>query len=485
MAGRSGIVSEPYENRMNHAYQRYHAAAARMDSLIDMTPSPTDTSREAVRERASYRMGRLVEFMERLGSPHIGRPVVHLGGTSGKGSTSTIIAAMLTAAGYRTGLHTSPYLQTPAEKLQVNGELISAEDYVELVEAFFAEHDGWIADGYEPLTYGEGFNALMWMFFRQQNVDVCVVEVGAGGRFDLTNILQPTLSVITSVGIDHTNTLGNTIADISWHKAGIIKSGVPVVCAVPNLEAQRIIRDEAETVGAPLLQIDLDTEIQDMHTGPDGTFWTEASTGQSHHMRMAGSFQARNGQLAITAMRTLRSSGFEIPEAAIDEGLLIARIPGRAEMINDVVPVILDGAHNAEKLAAFAADVPALLPDVPGRRIVVAGLLDAKAGDKMIRSLVPVMDMLIATSPQVLGKDAKVTTAIRDYAEEAGFRGVIVEEPDPTVAIQMAMDAARPGEDAIIVTGSLYLVGNVRGRWYPEEAIMKSHSSWPVRVEIE
>ena len=462
---------------MTSVYQRYHAAEAKMDALIDMTPTPTDHSREAVRERATERMDRLTAFLERIGSPHIGRPVVHIGGTSGKGSTSTVVASILSAAGYHTGLHTSPYLQVAAEKLQVNGKLVSPEAYADLVDEFFEAHEAWVAAGNPPLTYGEGFNALMWMYFRREDVDICVVEVGAGGRFDLTNILQPTLCIITSVGIDHTATLGNTIADIAWHKAGIIKAGIPVVSGVPNQEAQAIIREQADDVGAPLLQLDLDAAMADVSTSRNGTCWTEVETGARHAMRMAGSFQARNGQLAISAMRVLRKSGFTISDEAIRTGLLTAQIPGRAEIINDIVPVVLDGAHNPEKLAAFAADVPALLPEVTGRRIVVAGLLQAKAGDDMIRSIVPVTDVLIATSPQVLAKDAKVATAIEGYARDAGFTGPVHLQPDPADAIQYALDMAMPG-DAIIVTGSLYLVGNVRERWYPERVILATGSSW-------
>lgn len=463
---------------MTNLYQRYHAAADRMDALIDMTPTPTDSSREAVQQRACERMSRLQDFLKGIGSPQIGRPVVHIGGTSGKGSTSTVVSSILTAAGYRTGLHTSPYLQTPAEKLQTNGRLVSPDAYADLVDEFFVAHDDWLAEGNPPLTYGEGFNALMWMYFRCEDVEICVVEVGAGGRFDLTNILQPSLCIITSVGIDHTATLGNTIADIGWQKAGIIKHGVPVVSAVPNEEAQAIIRAEANEVGAPLLQIDMAAAIDAVATSPTGTNWIETATEESHVMRMAGSFQARNGQLAITAMRVLGDSGFTISDEAIRTGLLEARIPGRAELIDDIVPVVLDGAHNPEKLAAFAADVPALLPEITGRRIVVAGLLEAKAGDAMIRSLISATDVLIATSPQVLGKDAKVTSAIEAYARDAGFNGPVYLQPDPAAAIEQALEMATPGVDAIIVTGSLYLVGNVRGRWYPEDAILATQSSW-------
>lgn len=463
---------------MTHAYQRYHAAAASMDALIDMTPTPTDSSREAVTARAAMRMQRLLDFLDRIGNPQTGRPIVHIGGTSGKGSTSTIIAAMLSAAGYRTGLHTSPYLQTPAEKLQVDGRLVSANAYAELVDAFMRDHDAWLADGNPPLTYGEAFNGLMWMYFRAENVDFCVVEVGAGGRFDLTNILQPTLSVITSVGIDHTATLGKTIGDIAWHKAGIIKQGIPIVSGVPNLEAQEIVRQEAEALAAPLLQLDLDAMIADISTSATGTSWTERPAGERHSMRMAGSFQARNGQLAISAMRVLRERGYAISDEAIAAGLAEARIPGRAETIADIVPVLLDGAHNPEKVAALAVDIPQLAPVEPGgKRIVVAGLLEAKQGSEMIPSLLPVTDVLVATSPQVLAKDAMETSEIEDYARSADFRGEVVLEPDPMKAIERALEMAAPG-DAVVVTGSLYLVGNIRERWFPEQSILAEQSSW-------
>lgn len=463
---------------MPHVYQRYHAAAARMDALIDMTPSPTDSSRQAVTERANLRMQRLLAFLGRIGNPHLGLPIVHVGGTSGKGSTSTIISAILTAAGYRTGLHTSPYLQTPAEKLQVNGRLIRADAYADLVDSFFVAHDSWMADGNSPLTYGEAFNVLMWMYFRSERVDIAVVEVGAGGRFDLTNILQPTLCVITSVGIDHTATLGNTIADIAWHKAGIIKTAVPIVSGVPNPEAQHIITAEAREKSAPLLQVDFERSIDHVATDIHGTHWRETETGVTHSMRMAGTFQARNGYLAMAAMRVLRESGYAIGDDAIAVGLMQARIPGRAELIADSVPVLLDGAHNAEKVAAMVADIPGLFPQSGGRRIVVAGLLDAKQGDAMIRSLVPVTDVLVATSPQVLAKEAKYTSEIREYAREAGFEGQVYSQPDPVKAIDLALDLADPGMDVVIVTGSLYLVGNVRERWYPEPAILAAQSSW-------
>jgi dihydrofolate synthase/folylpolyglutamate synthase len=470
---------------MTSTFERYHEAASRLDALIDMTPTPTDTSREAVRERAEVRMARLLRFLERLGNPHQGRPLIHIGGTSGKGSTSTTIAAILTAAGYRTGLHTSPYLQTSLEKLQIDGKLIDAETFVAITDEFFAGHERWMADGEPPLTYGEAWSALTWLFFRHEDVEVGVVEVGAGGRFDLTNILTPVLSIITSVGIDHTNTLGNTIEDIAWHKAGIIKPGIPALTTVPNPVAREIIIDEAKLQGAPLTVVDLDQTILEVETSPGGTTWLERETGIRHSMRMCGTFQARNGQAAIAAARALDGLGIGISPEAIERGLRQARIPGRAELIGLNVPVLLDGAHNPEKLSAIVEDVPALLPLREGaKRIGIVGLLDAKKGDEMIRSVVPVIDVLIATAPQVLAKEPKDASAVAHLARAAGFLGKVVIEPDSGRAIERAyehVDVSRG--DAILVTGSLYLVGNVRGRWFSEQDIVAQRTPWPESLE--
>lgn len=468
---------------MTNTFERYHAASSRMDALIEMTPSPADSSREAVQQRAVFRMGRLRRFLDRLGNPQQGYPIVHIGGTSGKGSTSTTLAAILTEAGYRTGLHTSPYLQTPLEKLQIDGQLVSAETFITIVDAFFDEHERWIADGEEALTYGEGWNALTWLFLRHEQVDVAVVEVGAGGRFDLTNILQPTLSIITSVGIDHTQTLGTTIEQIAWHKAGIIKPGVPALSAVPNPIAQSIIEDEAHEVGAPLSRLDFTRDIADVEASPEGTSWTDVRSGQRHHMTMCGSFQVHNGQAAVDAARILRERGLSIPDEAIERGLLRARIPGRAEFVPDRVPVLLDGAHNPEKLAALASDIPSLLPALPdSRRIGVVGLLDAKKGDEMLRNLIPVLDSLVVTSPQVLGKEAKAADILRSLAADEGFAGEIIIEPEPKQAIGRALEMAVTGRDQVLVTGSLYLVGNVRERWYSEQEIVSQRTPWPAET---
>ena len=460
---------------------RYHEATSRLEALIEATPTPTDSSREAVRERAAFRMGRLRRFLALLGNPHEGYPIVHVGGTSGKGSTSTAIAAILTAAGLNTGLHTSPYLQTPVEKLQINGQYIDVEHYIALTDTILALHEDWLASGEAALTYGEAWVALTALFFRESQVDIAVLEVGAGGRFDLTNVITPAVSVITSVGIDHTNTLGNTIPEIAWHKAGIIKPGIPSITAVTNPEALAIIVDEARLQHSNLTVIAPESDITDVFTNMQGTGWIDARSGRSYHSALRGTFQARNGATAVATIETLRGLGFHIPDEAMERGLQAARMPGRVEMVEDTCTVMLDGAHNAEKVGALAADVPHLLP-VPegGQRVAVLGVLEAKQALEMVEQLVPVIDVLVATSPQVTAKEGKLASTMAELAQQAGFHGAVWLEPEPRDAIAHAIElAGTDGQGAVLVTGSLYLIGNVRERWYREDDIVIARSSWP------
>jgi len=462
---------------------RFAAAAARLDDLIERTPAPPDRSRAAVRGRAEERMGRLRRFLARLGDPLTGYPVVHVGGTSGKGSTSTAIAAILHAAGYRVGLHTSPYLQTPAEKLQVDGRLVAPERFVALTDELFATHERWEADGEVALTYGEAWVALSALFFRAEAVDVAVLEVGAGGRFDLTNVVAPALSVITTVGIDHTATLGDTIEAIAWHKAGIIKPGVPAVTAVTDPAALPILTAEAKAVGTTLRRVIPGQTFDAVTTGPAGTSWRDVASGSAYTIGLAGRFQATNGALAVAAVEALRdrgADGLKIPDAAIHRGLASSRIPGRVEVMQRRPTVLLDGAHNPEKIAALAADLPALLPARgDGRRVVILGVLEAKQAEQMIAALVPYMDVLVATAPRVLAKPALAASDLMQVARVAGYGGPVLIEPEPMEALLRALASVRdPDRDSILVTGSLYLVGNVREHWYGESEIVLARSPY-------
>jgi dihydrofolate synthase/folylpolyglutamate synthase len=313
---------------------------ARTDALIDPAPAHGKGLAE-VRARAEMRLARLRSFLAYLGNPLDRYPIVHVGGTSGKGSTSTAIAAILTAAGYRTGLHTSPYLQVATEKLSLDGRLIAGDVFADLVDELLESAERW-SGGAERLTYGELWVGLAATWFARERVDVAAIEVGAGGRFDLTNVVRPAVSAITSIGLDHTETLGPTIPEIAWHKAGIVKPGAPVVTAVTDPEAFAPIAAEAEATGSEVIRVP-PFGRDDVVVSDDGRVHWRDGTGLTLTMSMAGRYQATNGATAVAAVRALAGRGFPVSAEALRTGLLAARVPGRFETVQASPLAILDG----------------------------------------------------------------------------------------------------------------------------------------------
>jgi dihydrofolate synthase/folylpolyglutamate synthase len=397
-------------------------------------------------------------------------PVVHVAGTSGKGSTCANIAAILTAAGYRVGLHTSPYLQVATEKLQLGGRLIAADAFADLVADVLAAAGHWSARAGQPLTYGEIWMALVARWFAAEQLDAAVIEVGAGGRFDPTNVVRPVLSVITSVGLDHTATLGGSIAEIAWHKAGIVKPGARVISAVADPEARAAIDAEAAAVGAPMLTITPEP--------------TAIGTGAAPSAAPADlpDFRRANAALASAAVAALAEAGFTVSPAAIAQGLATSRLPGRLEPMPTAAgpPVVLDGAHNPDKVAALVAALPMLGPAFGrGRPVFVVGAIRGKDATTMLRRLLPHAAAVVASTPHVVGKEGVPAAALAAAARSLRFAGEIVSETDPAAAVARARDLAAGVGGGVLVTGSLYLVGAARARWYPDAAVVAQRTPWP------
>ncbi|HEX2281670.1 MAG TPA: Mur ligase family protein, partial [Thermomicrobiales bacterium] len=327
----------------------YERAESYITGLIMGPPSPAPGSTpQEIRQRAVDRLKRLEAFLAFLGDPHLAYGTIHIAGTSGKGSTTALVASILKAAGYRTGSHVSPYLQVSTEKLLIDGEPASAERYAELVDWMRLAVEEWESRGNPRPTYGEMWVAMTFVYFSQENVDIAVVEVGAGGRFDLTNVVRPQVAAITSIGFDHTVTLGPTLADIAWHKAGILKPNTAAVTTVTDPDALPVIEREAEETGVDLQVIKDGRDFGDVHTGRNGTSFTDVNSGRTFSVALSGSFQASNAALAIAIARAL--PGATISDDDIAAGLAAARFPGRMEVVQESPPVILDGAHNPEKM---------------------------------------------------------------------------------------------------------------------------------------
>ena len=456
------------------AYAVYQAAVGRTYGLIDPAPDLRG-GLAAIHARARAKQARLGRLLAEMGDLHLAAPVVHVGGTSGKGSTSVAIAAILSAAGYRTLLHTSPYLQVATEKLQIDGRLLPAETFAAGIEAVLNAAE---ALGEGPIGYPELWMALVAWTMRELSVDAAVVEVGAGGRLDMTNVVQPAVSVITSVGLDHTETLGSTIAEIAWQKAGIVKPGRPVVTAVADPAALAVIQAEA------IAQRSLVTTVRDgvdvvVDDNADGAWstpvrWRDVPSGETYTGAMAGDIQAINGATALAAIQVLRADGWGIDEDAVRSGLASGRLPGRLEVMRGRPTVVLDAAHNPQKAAALARDLAKA-----GRRCVgVVGVLAAKQAREVLSELAPVLRAIVATQPTVVGKPALPAAELASIAADVGIADVAIE-PAPEDALERALATAGE-DDVVLVTGSLYLIGELRRRWYADDAMVEQRTPWPV-----
>ncbi len=453
----------------------YRWATAYLRALIQAPPGPPPGTRpEVVRLRAQRRLERLRSFLDYLGNPHRTYPVVHVTGTSGKGSTAALVASLLHAHGYRVGLHISPYLQVELEKLQIGQELIAPEAFARYVAELDDAVRRWIARGGQPLTYGEFWTALVFYGLQHEAVDIAVIEVGVGGRFDLTNVVEPEVAIITTVGLDHLRTLGPTIHDIAWHKAGIIKPGRPALTGVTDPELLAIIRAEAEKVNATLTVIQEGVDYEPI-IERGRALYLDRSTGRAYVLGLPGSFQVANAALAVAAVRQLGHLPLgPLDDDTIARGLALTRFPGRFEIVQETPQVILDGAHNPQKLEALLTALSSL-PRAE-RLIVVYGVLDGHDAHQMAQMLAPLADYAITTAPRAVMREAADPHALARIFQNQGTAA----EALPTVeeAIDRALALASP-DDRILVTGSLYLVGQAREHWYPSWAIITQRTCWP------
>lgn len=393
---------------------------------------------------AKLGLERIVAVLAALGNPERAYRVVHVAGTNGKGSTCAMIDAGLRAAGVRTGLFTSPHLIEPTERIQIDGIPVSAGDFE---RAFNVVHE--VAEKLDldcHPTYFETVTAMAFWLFREKQVHTAVVEVGLGGRLDSTNVVNPALTVITPIDFDHEAYLGHTIEAIAGEKAGILKPGVSAVFSRQRPEALKVLEARAAQVNARVTHFE-DFEIRDLVVDARGSRFSGIVC------PLAGEHQVDN---AVTAALALRALG--VSPAGIAE----ARWPGRIEYVSPNPDIILDGAHNpagARSLARYLERFYA------GRRIwLVYGAMRDKAIDEVAGVLVPLAAELVLTAPDT-------SRALRPKAlQEFAGRGQI--EPTVEAAIAYARANAAP-EDVIVITGSLFVVGEARrmflsttgGRW--------------------
>ena len=411
-----------------------------------------------------FGLANITTLSEALENPQRAVPCVHIAGTNGKGSTAAMLESILRAAGFRTGLYTSPHLERINERMRIDGEDISNQEFA---AAWTRVHDvieSLLANGKLAAhpTYFECITALAFVAFAEAGVTFAIYEVGLGGRLDATNIVEPEVAVITSIDFDHESFLGYSIAEIAAEKAGIIKSGAWVVSSAERPEAREVIARRSKEVGARLVEIDSAWRVEDISSSGGRYRALAVATDSQKRIvlepSLAGRFQIRNALAAATAGHLLAERGFSISDEAIEQGIRTAKWPGRLERLSDRPAVYLDGTHNpagAKELLKFWKD------NFAGCRIVlVYGAMRDKAVDEIAGLLFPAADFVILTQP--LQPRAISASLLAEMTGHLAKSSVVV--PDPADALERAIDIASP-EDAVFATGSLYLVGDLRTYW--------------------
>lgn len=396
-----------------------------------------------------------------LGNPHQAFPAIHVAGTKGKGSVAAICASVLRAAGLRTGFYTSPHLQEFTERIQMNGQPIEPNVLAGLVDDIRP-----VVDQIEEITTFEVITALAFLYFSRQRVDVAVVEVGLGGRLDATNVIRPLVSVITSLSLDHTYLLGETVAEIAAEKGGIIKAGVPVVSAPQVGAAAAVLKAIAAERGAPLATVgdaasaadwwyelgEMTLEGQSFRAGRRG------EAGDWYRLPLLGPHQVVNATVALAALGAVRDKVPSLENGAIRQGVATVEWPGRFQILGRGPVVVVDGAHNVDSAIKLRRTLQILFPE---RRIVlVFGATADKDVEGMIRELAPAASRVIVTSaahPRAIS-----AAELRPFFEAQGHASI--SSATVSEALALARETAGP-DDVICVTGSLFVVGDALTAW--------------------
>ena len=411
-------------------------------------------AQEAIEYIESYswsktRLGleRVRELLHKLGDPQRKLKFVHVAGTNGKGSTCAMLASVLRTAGIRTGLYTSPYICRFHERMQVNGEDISDEELAEITALVKPAAEA-MAD--HPSQF-EIVTAIAMLYFLRQSCDIVVLEVGMGGVSDATNVIeQPECSVITTISLEHTEYLGNTLAEIAYNKAGIIKEGCGVVCYPACAEVENVFEKCAEGKNAPLAKADF-SSLRPVSDSLSGQVFSYKNY-KSLSLPLVGEHQLKNAAVALEALEVLQKRGWKISEKAIREGLAEVKWPVRFELMRKEPPFIIDGAHNPQCAEALAA---ALGKYLPGKQSVfLMGVLADKEYDKILSLLRPYAKSFVCVTPDSSRalSAAKLAEFLRFLGEEAAVCGSFED------GVKTALAARSP----VVACGSLYMAGHIR-----------------------
>ena len=418
--------------------------------------------------RSSLRLDRMRQLLARLGNPLPHWPVIHIAGTKGKGSVAALLAAALSAAGYRTALYTSPHLSRLEERMQIDGQRCTEQQLVELTQQAQAAAEPMDQAGEAP-TFFELTTAISLLHFAQQRADLVVLETGLGGRLDSTNVCHPLVSVITSISYDHTRQLGSTLDRIAAEKCGIIKPGRPVISGVLDKSPRDVVRRTAQDRGCELRELGRDFDVEQVRLDRQSLetrLRYRPASGPAVEVALAllGRHQARNAALALATLDELAALGWPSEQQAASRSLAATRCPARIEVLRRSPDVVLDVAHNVASAAALADVLDECF--LPHQSDGSARLVFATSGDKdpagMLQLLLPRFQHVLLTqfpsNPRTL-PPAELLRIARPLLPAGGAELTVFDAPQR--AWRAAMSAAGPG-DLVCVAGSFFLAAELR-----------------------
>lgn len=443
----------------------YQEALAYIESYTDYEKTPLP---HAV---AKYDLRRVVELLERLGNPHKFAPAVHITGTKGKGSVAAMIASALSAAGYVTGLYTSPHLVSIRERFQVDGKPISESEFASLMVMVKPEAEAVNRrDAYGQLTTFEVLTALCFAFFRLRRAGFQVLEVGMGGTYDATNIIErPQVCVLTSISLDHTEILGHTLSQIAGEKCGILKTGCSVVISPQTDEAYRVIDKACREKAAQLIRVGIDITWHgmgfDIHRQ---RVLVKGKLGEyEFDVPLLGDFQLENTATAVAALEVLAQRGFNVSRESIIAGLEKVKWSGRFQLLQENPYLLLDGAHNPYSAQKLRESIEKYFPRkgspqdknklaLVDKRTLIIGTSSDKDNAGIVAGLYPAFDRVIVTRSR-----HPRATSTEHLAAEFAKHGVKAEAAE-SVAQALALALEHAGKnDLVCATGSLFVVGEV------------------------
>ena len=414
-------------------------------------------------EKFGIRLGldNVTKLLELLGNPQNSYKTIHVAGTNGKGSVVAMCTAILSEAGYKVGMYISPYLVNFRERIQVNGKYISRKELVDYFIKIKKQADYLEKKGIQ-ITYFEFVTAMAFLYFKDKKVDFAVIEVGMGGRLDATNTIKPLVSVITNIGLEHTDYLGSSKIKIAGEKAGIIKENSVLVTAEPDSKIKKLFRNVCFKRNTKYLSVMDNYSFYDYSPNLDWQQFKVRGKIENYSLKIGllGKHQIINAMTAIAAIEELILSGIVIRKKDILKGLKKAKWPGRLEIVKKNPLVMLDCAHNPHGMQTLVDFIRELRYN---RLILVLGISSDKDISEMIKMVVPFSDKLIITQAKYRGAEPKILEKeTKKYAKD------IVAIKDVKKAVKEALKLAKKG-DAVIITGSIFTVSEARMVWHKVE----------------